>query len=70
MEDWDNEQHIKLATERGKSQLTLGHSVDRKRKKRGDGFELRTDMKGAIARDRACSCRPMRSRWRTGRTWT
>ena len=48
MEDWDNEQHIKLATERGKSQLTLGHSVDRKRKKRGDGFELRTDLKGSV----------------------
>jgi type VI secretion system secreted protein VgrG len=48
MEDWDNEQHIKVATERGKSQLTLGHSVDRGRKKRGDGFELRTDMKGSV----------------------
>ncbi|MEB0189650.1 DUF2345 domain-containing protein, partial [Pseudomonas sp. Bout1] len=32
----------------GKSQLNLGHLVDAKREKRGEGFELRTDGWGAI----------------------
>uniref|UniRef100_UPI0030DB19B9 DUF2345 domain-containing protein n=1 Tax=Pseudomonas sp. EA_15y_Pfl2_R67 TaxID=3088687 RepID=UPI0030DB19B9 len=32
----------------GKSQLNLGHLVDAERKKRGEGFELRTDGWGAI----------------------
>jgi type VI secretion system secreted protein VgrG len=49
MEDWQGEEHVKLSTEHsGKSQLTLGHIVDGKRKKRGAGFELRTSGKGAI----------------------
>ena len=49
MEDWKGEESIKLSTEYGgKSQLNLGYLVDRKRKKRGDGFELRTDAWGAI----------------------
>jgi type VI secretion system secreted protein VgrG len=49
MEDWEGEEHIKISTEHsGKSQLTLGHMVDSKRKKRGEGFELRTSGHGAI----------------------
>jgi type VI secretion system secreted protein VgrG len=49
MEDWENEQHIKISTEHsGKSQLSLGHMVDSTRKKRGEGFELRTSGYGAI----------------------
>src|ERR1700712_79550 len=49
MEDWENEQHIKISTEHsGKSQLSLGHMVDSSRKKRGEGFELRTSGYGAI----------------------
>ncbi|QBH98768.1 type VI secretion system tip protein VgrG [Limnobaculum zhutongyuii] len=41
-------EHIKLATEYGKTQLNLGHQVDASRNKRGEGFELRTDQWGAI----------------------
>ncbi|KQR78547.1 type IV secretion protein Rhs [Burkholderia sp. Leaf177] len=49
MEDWENEQHIKISTEHsGKSQLNLGHMVDSKRQKRGEGYELRTSGYGAI----------------------
>jgi type VI secretion system secreted protein VgrG len=47
-EDWPDEEHIKVATEQGKSQLNLGHTVDRDRKLRGNGFELRTDLKGSL----------------------
>jgi type VI secretion system secreted protein VgrG len=49
MEDWQGEEHVKLSTEHsGKSQLTLGHMVDGKRQKRGEGFELRTSRWGAL----------------------
>ncbi len=48
MEDRDGQEHIKLATEYGKSQLNLGHLVDVQRQKRGEGFELRTDEWGAL----------------------
>ncbi|APR34945.1 type VI secretion system Vgr family protein [Paraburkholderia sp. SOS3] len=47
-EDWPDEEHIKVATEQGKSQLNLGYTVDRNRKFRGEGFELRTDLKGCL----------------------
>jgi type VI secretion system secreted protein VgrG len=48
-EDWKGEEHAKLSTEHsGKSQLTLGHIVDGKRQKRGEGYELRTSGWGAI----------------------
>ncbi|RDK03181.1 type VI secretion system tip protein VgrG [Paraburkholderia lacunae] len=47
-EDFPREEHIKVATEQGKSQLNLGHTVDRNLKLRGNGFELRTDLKGAV----------------------
>lgn len=48
MEDLRGEEHIKLATEFGKSQLNIGHVVDAQREKRGTGFELRTDEFGAV----------------------
>ncbi|WP_226569650.1 type VI secretion system Vgr family protein [Mangrovibacter yixingensis] len=48
MEDKKGEQHIKLATEPGKSQLNLGRMVDAERKPRGEGAELRTDNHTAI----------------------
>jgi len=49
MEDWKGEEHVKFSTEHsGKSQLTLGHMVDGKRQKRGEGYELRTSGYGAI----------------------
>jgi len=49
MEDNRGEEHVKLSTEHsGKSQLNLGHLVDAKKQKRGEGFELRTDGHGAI----------------------
>src|SRR5450830_835331 len=43
MEDRKDRQHVKLATEHGKSQLNLGHLVDAEKKLRGEGVELRTD---------------------------
>jgi type VI secretion system secreted protein VgrG len=49
MEDERGKEHIKLSTEHsGKSQLNLGHLVDDEKLKRGEGFELRTDGRGAI----------------------
>ncbi|WP_143749368.1 type VI secretion system Vgr family protein [Caballeronia arvi] len=49
-ENWPGEQHVKVATEHGKSQLTLGHVVGRNpgREPRGQGYELRSDMKGVV----------------------
>ncbi|OCG14775.1 type VI secretion system Vgr family protein, partial [Gilliamella sp. WF3-4] len=49
MDDKRGQEHIKLATEYGKTQLNLGHLVDNKKSQRGEGFELRTDEWGAIA---------------------
>jgi type VI secretion system secreted protein VgrG len=49
MEDWEGQESIKLSTEYGgKSQLNLGYLVDHRKRKRGDGFELRTSGWGAI----------------------
>jgi type VI secretion system secreted protein VgrG len=49
MEDERGKEHVKLSTDfAGKSQLNLGHVVDAGRKKRGEGFELRSDGWGAI----------------------
>lgn len=48
LEDKRQEEHIKLATEFGKSQLNIGHLVDSQREQRGTGFELRTDEFGAV----------------------
>ncbi|MEG1042623.1 MAG: type VI secretion system tip protein VgrG, partial [Pseudomonas sp.] len=48
LDDTRGQEHIKLSTEYGKSQLNLGHLVDAERRKRGEGFELRTDDWGAL----------------------
>ncbi len=49
MEDWEGQESIKLSTEYGgRTQLNLGYLVDGGKKKRGDGFELRTDAHGAL----------------------
>ncbi|WP_256971762.1 type VI secretion system Vgr family protein, partial [Enterobacter sp. J49] len=48
MEDKRGEEHIKLATEYGKTQLNSGHLVDNQGKSRGTGSELRTDEYGSI----------------------
>jgi type VI secretion system secreted protein VgrG len=48
MEDLRGKEHIKLATEFGKTQLNIGHLVDAQREQRGSGFELRTDEFGAV----------------------
>ncbi len=48
MEDRRQEEHIKLATEYGKTQLNTGHLVDAQGKPRGQGVELRTDEYGII----------------------
>ncbi|WP_320738952.1 type VI secretion system Vgr family protein, partial [Enterobacter roggenkampii] len=48
MEDKRGEEHIKLATEYGKTQLNSGHLVDAQGQHRGTGSELRTDEHGII----------------------
>ncbi|RQQ04802.1 type VI secretion system tip protein VgrG [Burkholderia stagnalis] len=48
MDDREGKEHIKVATEHGKSQLNLGYTVDRDNRTRGEGFELRTDMQGSV----------------------
>jgi type VI secretion system secreted protein VgrG len=52
MDDKRGQEHIKLATEYGKTQLNIGHLVDQNKQERGEGFELRTDEWGAIAANR------------------
>jgi type VI secretion system secreted protein VgrG len=59
MEDWEGEEGIKLSTDySGKSQLNLGYLVDSKRKKRGEGFELRTSGYGAVRAGKGLFCLP------------
>lgn len=49
LDDTRGKEHLKVSTEyAGKSQLNLGHLVNNENKKRGEGFELRTDSYGAI----------------------
>ncbi|MEL4015480.1 type VI secretion system Vgr family protein [Dryocola clanedunensis] len=48
MEDKKDQEHIKVATEYGKSQLNLGHLVDASGKQRGEGVELRTDKQASL----------------------
>ncbi|EKK3958905.1 type VI secretion system tip protein VgrG [Salmonella enterica] len=48
MEDRRGEEHIKLATEYGKTQLNSGHLVNSKGETRGRGAELRTDEWGTL----------------------
>ncbi|CAB4046721.1 hypothetical protein LMG9964_00352 [Paraburkholderia phenoliruptrix] len=48
MDDGEGREHIKLATENGKSQLNLGYGVNRQNEQRSSGVELRTDLHAAI----------------------
>lgn len=48
MEDKRGEEHIKLATEYGRTQLNSGHLVDAQGQRRGTGTELRTDEWGTL----------------------
>ena len=49
LDDERGKEHIKVSTEYGgKSQLNLGHLVDAGEQQRGEGFELRTDLWGAV----------------------
>ena len=47
-EDRSGREHIKLATEHGKTQLTMGYGVGRDNKQRSNGYEVRTDLKGSV----------------------
>jgi type VI secretion system secreted protein VgrG len=53
MEDRRGEEHIKLATEYGKTQLNAGHLVDAQEKPRGKGFELGPTNTASFASQRA-----------------
>lgn len=48
MEDRRGQEHIALTTPFGGTQLSQGHIVDKQNKRRGAGFELRTDEYGVI----------------------
>ena len=48
MEDKRGQEHIKLATEYGRTQLNSGHLVDAQGQRRGTGTELRTDEWGTL----------------------
>ncbi|MEK6347708.1 MAG: type VI secretion system tip protein VgrG [Burkholderia sp.] len=48
LDDREGKEHIKLATEHGKTQLNLGFTVDRNNRPRGEGFELRSDARGHV----------------------
>lgn len=48
MEDKRSQEHIKLATEYGRTQLNSGHLVDAQGQRRGTGTELRTDEWGTL----------------------
>ena len=49
LDDERGKEHINVSTEYGgKSQLNLGHLVDAGKQQRGEGFELRTDLWGAV----------------------
>lgn len=43
LEDKRGQEHVKVSTEHGKSQISVGHLVDALGKRRGEGFEGRTD---------------------------
>lgn len=43
LEDRRGQEHIKISTEYGKGQFSVGHLVDAEGKKRGEGLEARTD---------------------------
>uniref|UniRef100_UPI00158E89BA type VI secretion system Vgr family protein n=1 Tax=Burkholderia anthina TaxID=179879 RepID=UPI00158E89BA len=48
LDDREGQEHIKVATEHGKSQLNLGHMVDRSLGEQGSGAELRSDGAAAL----------------------
>lgn len=48
MEDRRGQEHVKLSTEYGKTQLNMGHLVDAGGKPRGEGAELRTDDRAVL----------------------
>lgn len=49
LSDERGKEHVKISTEyAGKSQISVGYLVDKEKKKRGEGFELRTDSYGAV----------------------
>lgn len=48
MEDKRQAEHVKLATEFGKTQLNIGHLVNAQGGQRGAGFELRSDEYGVL----------------------
>lgn len=48
MEDKQGQQHIKLATAFHNTQVNLGHIVDSQRRRRGEGFELRSEGWGVL----------------------
>ncbi|MDC8784036.1 type VI secretion system Vgr family protein [Paucibacter sp. hw1] len=48
LEDRQGEEHIKLYTPHGHTQLNLGHMVTHGKKQRGQGLELRSALHGAI----------------------
>ncbi|WP_175760216.1 type VI secretion system Vgr family protein [Burkholderia anthina] len=48
LDDREGQEHIKVATEHGKTQLNLGYTVDRDQRLRGEGFELRSDDRGHV----------------------
>ncbi|CAN5433467.1 type VI secretion system Vgr family protein [soil metagenome] len=48
LEDRQGEEHIKLHTPHGTTQLHLGHAVDHTKAPRGQGVELRTQGHGAV----------------------
>lgn len=48
LEDRQGQEHIKLATPHGNTQLNLGHLVTHGKQPRGQGIELRSEQHGAI----------------------
>lgn len=48
LEDKRDSEHIKISTEYGKSQVSIGHLVGRQGEPRGKGFEGRTDHRMAL----------------------
>ena len=70
MEDKRGEEHIKLATEYGKTQLNSGHLVDNQEQRRGAGAELHTNEGESCAPERGCSSAQTRRRKRRATPWT
>ena len=60
MEDKRGEEHIKLATEYGGTQLNSGHLVDSHGQRRSQGTELRTDEWGTLRAGKGCLSARMR----------